>query len=226
MRAVLAASIVAAAAVAAAATFASTAPAATSIVAAAAGPSVAVYRYPNARRPFVVLRNPNGDGGALVFLVVQRLPGWERVRLPMRPNGSTGWVRDRAVTLSHDSYRLVVSLRAHTVTVWRAATKIRVVRAGVGRAALPTPPGRYYLAALLRQPDPAGPYGPYAFGLSAYSTVLRRFGAGPGQIGIHGTNEPATLGGDVSHGCIRVGNRDIVFLARLLPLGTPVRIVG
>ena len=95
-------------------------------------------------------------------------------------------------------------------------------RAGVGRSVLPTPKGTYFVAELLKQPNPFGPHGPYAFGLSAHSNVLQSFGGGPGQIGIHGTNEPAALGTDVSHGCVRISNAAISKLARLLPLGTPV----
>ena len=89
---------------------------------------------------------------------------------------------------------------------------------------MPTPIGIYYIKELLKQPDPSGPYGPYAFALSAYSNVLYSFGGGAGEIGIHGTNEPAALGSDVSHGCIRISNAAIARLARMLPLGTPVEI--
>jgi lipoprotein-anchoring transpeptidase ErfK/SrfK len=87
---------------------------------------------------------------------------------------------------------------------------------------LPTPTGTFFITELLEQSNPRGLYGPYAFGLSAYSNVLYSFGGGPGQIGIHGTNEPSLLGTSASHGCIRVANAVIARLARLLPLGTPV----
>jgi lipoprotein-anchoring transpeptidase ErfK/SrfK len=89
----------------------------------------------------------------------------------------------------------------------------------------PTPSGRYYITELLRQPDPTGLYGPYAFGLSAHSTVLHEFAGRDGILGIHGTNYPRGIGTDVSHGCIRVSNAAITRLARILPLGTPVLIV-
>jgi len=199
-------------------------PTPTSVVAQARGTAVAVYRFPGAKRPFITLRNPNSDGGKLVFLVAQRLQGWERVRLPIRPDGTTGWVRDRSVALSFDPYRVVVSLASRTVKVWNGARLIHTERAAVGRSVLPTPSGIYYIVELLKQPDPSGPYGPYAFGLSAFSNVLYHFGAGAGEIGLHGTDQPALLGTDVSHGCIRISNAAIVRLARILPLGTPVTI--
>jgi lipoprotein-anchoring transpeptidase ErfK/SrfK len=195
-----------------------------SVVAEAKGPSVAVYRSPTARKPFLTLRSPNADGALLTFLVKERRAGWEHVYLPTRPNGSTGWIRDGAVNLSLDPYRVVVSLRAHTLSVYKENRLIHREPAGVGRSVVPTPAGTYFLVELLRQPDPNGVYGPYAFGLSAHSNVLYSFGGGPGQIGLHGTNEPASLGIDASHGCIRISNAGIATLARLLPLGTPVRI--
>lgn len=215
------------AAAAAAAIAASATPAASSspsVVAAANGRTVAVYRSPGLKHPFVVLKNPNADGGELVFLVAQRMRGWERVYLPMRPNGTTGWIRDRAVRLALDPFRVEVLLGRHLVRVWRGSRVVATEKAGVGRSVLPTPRGTYFLAELLRQPDPNGLYGPYAFGLSAFSNVLYTFGGGPGEIGLHGTNDPQALGTDVSHGCIRISNAGITRLARLLPLGTPVLI--
>jgi len=74
----------------------------------------------------------------------------------------------------------------------------------------------------MKQPDPAGTYDPYAFGLSAFSDVLSSFGGGPGEIGLHGTDQPTSVGADVSHGCLRVSNATISELARVLPLGTRV----
>lgn len=43
-----------------------------------------------------------------------------------------------------------------------------------------------------------------------------------GEYAIHGTNRPASIGGFVSYGCIRMHNRDIVELYRLVAVGTPV----
>ncbi|MBW3648616.1 MAG: L,D-transpeptidase, partial [Actinobacteria bacterium] len=69
-------------------------------------------------------------------------------------------------------------------------------------------------------------YGPYAYGLSGFSTTLDTFAGGEAVIGLHGTNDPASIGKDVSFGCIRLNNADIRELADLLPLGTPVRILA
>ena len=195
-----------------------------SIVAEANAPAVAVFKKPGARRPFVTLRNPNRHGVHLVFLVKARRPGWEQVYLPIRPDGATGWIRDAQVVLTSDPYRVVVSLAMHSITVYNGGRIFYKGPAGVGRSVTGTPTGRYYLVELLEQANPNGVYGPYAFGTSAFSNVLYSFGGGPGEIGLHGTNEPGKLGTDVSHGCIRISNAAITKLAHTLPLGTPILI--
>jgi lipoprotein-anchoring transpeptidase ErfK/SrfK len=194
------------------------------IVATARG-RVLVYHRPGARKAFVHYTASNGFGQPRVFLVAARIPSWEKVYLPMRPNGTTGWVRDRSVTLSYDPYRVVVSLGGHTVKVYDSGRLFLASKAGVGRSVSSTPLGTYFLVMLLKQPDPSGVYGPYAFGTSAFSTTYYHFGGGPGEIGLHGTDYPQGLGTNVSHGCIRISNAAIARLAKLLPLGTPVEIV-
>jgi lipoprotein-anchoring transpeptidase ErfK/SrfK len=196
-----------------------------SIVATAVTRSVPIYRSPSAGRPFARLSNPTAVGAPLVFLVQSRRQGWEHVFLPIRPDGATGWIRDRNVSLAWNPYSLVASLRRHTLVLRNDGQVAARFPAAVGRSVLPTPTGRYFIVELLKQPNPNGAYGPYAFGTSAFSKVLYHFGGGPGQIGIHGTDEHGSIGHSVSHGCIRLRNRDIVRLAHLLPLGTPVTIL-
>jgi lipoprotein-anchoring transpeptidase ErfK/SrfK len=145
------------------------------------------------------------------------------ISVARRPNGTRGWVRRSAVKLLLDYYRVRVDLIAHRLTLFHRGRVSWQIPIGVGKALTPTPTGVYFIVELLKTPDPGG--GPYAFGLSAYSTVLTRFGAGGrGEIGLHGTNEPQFLGSDVNHGCIRIANRNITRLAKILPLGTPVEI--
>jgi lipoprotein-anchoring transpeptidase ErfK/SrfK len=192
-------------------------------IATAVGRSVAVHHGRDG--PIVMrLTNPNADGAPLVFLVEEEQPGWLRVLLPVRPNGATGWIRADAVTLSSTGYHIDVTLAAHRIVVADGDRVVDDEPIGVGRANTPTPGGAYYITELLQQPTPDGPYGPYAYGLSGYSNVLHAFNGGAGIVGIHGTNDPAGLGHDVSHGCIRMSNAGISKLAHLLPLGTPVDI--
>jgi lipoprotein-anchoring transpeptidase ErfK/SrfK len=170
------------------------------------------------------LAHPTASGAPLTFLVVDAAPGWLRVQLPLRPNGSTGWVSEDEVSLSTTPYRLVVHRSRHQLEVVLRGARQATYPVGVGTSVTPTPGGTYFITELLRPPDPDGPYGPYAFGLSAFSDTLTSFAGGPGQLGLHGTDAPQDVGSDVSHGCLRVTNAVITALARALPLGTPVDI--
>jgi lipoprotein-anchoring transpeptidase ErfK/SrfK len=191
-------------------------------VARAVNRRLAVYGRPGAKHPTVLLQNPDHLGIPRVLLVRSLSKRWVSLYMPTRPDGRTGWVRRRAVRLFRNPYRIVVHLRGHRLELWRS--KRRVLRTPIvaGASATPTPRGLYYVTQLLKPPDPAGAYGPFSFGLSAHSRVLKRFAGGNGQVGIHGTNQPWLIGKSVSHGCIRVNNRAIRRLARVLPLGTPV----
>jgi lipoprotein-anchoring transpeptidase ErfK/SrfK len=164
----------------------------------------------------------------IVFLV--RATGAERheVYLPVRPNGSVGWVNASDVTVTRVPYRIEVGISEHRIRVYDDDEIIVDEPVGVGRDDRPTPGGVYYLKELLQPPNPNGPYGTYAYGLSGFSTVLTSFNGGIGVIGIHGTNEPAAIGTDVSSGCIRLHNDVIERLVEEigLPLGTPVEIIA
>jgi lipoprotein-anchoring transpeptidase ErfK/SrfK len=194
----------------------------TSIVAEVTGPAVDVFATPGASTPIARLTNPNENGAPLVFLGVSYRDDWLEVLLPVRPNGSRGWVRKQDVALTAHRYRLRVELARHRITVWNGTKPILQEPIGVGGNRRPTPTGVYYLTELLRPPNPDGLYGPYAFGISGYSDVLTSFRGGDGGVGIHGTNDPSSIGGDSTHGCIRLNNDAITRLAHILPLGTPV----
>ena len=84
----------------------------------------------------------------------------------------------------------------------------------------PTPHGSFYIRERLTDFHDSF-YGPIAFGTSARSPTLTDWPGG-GVVGIHGTNEPHLIPGRISHGCVRLRNADILKLARLLPLGTPL----
>jgi L,D-transpeptidase-like protein len=148
---------------------------------------------------------------------------WTRVRLPVLPNNTTGWVPRSALGgLSVVRTRLVVDRERLTATLYRAGKRIFSAAVGVGAPQSPTPRGEFYIRnKLVSYASPF--YGPVAFGTSARSEVLTDWPAG-GFVGIHGTNRPDLLPGRVSHGCIRMRNQDILRLARLLPVGTPLTI--
>jgi lipoprotein-anchoring transpeptidase ErfK/SrfK len=73
----------------------------------------------------------------------------------------------------------------------------------------------------VRPGNPKGAYGAFALGISAHSDTLTEFDGGDGQVAIHGTNQPASIGRAASHGCVRVPPH-VVKQLELVPLGTPV----
>ncbi|MEY9953942.1 L,D-transpeptidase family protein [Leifsonia sp. EB34] len=197
------------------------APAAIGASATAVGAQVAVHAAPGGA-VIETLANPQPSGAPLTFLVASTQGDWLQVDLAQRPNGSTGWIQDDTVTLRSLVYSLRASTEQNTLTLLKNGTPVKTYAAATGTGGTPTPRGSFYITELL-QPTNDG-YGPYAFGLSAFSDVLSSFGGGPGQIGLHGTNDAASIGHAASHGCIRLANPDITELARLLPLGTPITI--
>jgi lipoprotein-anchoring transpeptidase ErfK/SrfK len=198
---------------------------AVNIVAKSVVPSVAVYASAGDSQPRTRLASPLPSGAPLVFLVQGSVDGWVRVLVPVRPNQAQGWVRASDVKLNRLDYRIVVSVGRHTLALYKAGQVVMTERAGLGTLTTPTPGGVYYIKELIRPTDPKGAYGPFAYGLSGYSNVLNEFAGGDGEIGIHGTDDPGSLGRSVSHGCIRISNAAITKLASLLPLGVPVQIV-
>ncbi len=178
--------------------------------------------------PVATLANPTASGAPLVFRAVDggaASADWVEVHLPIQPNGSTGWVPRSEVSLSNNPYRVEIDRASYTLRVFDLEALLIETPIAVGTGETPTPVGDFYLLELLAPSDPTGAYGPYAFGLSGFSEVLSSFGgADEAIIGIHGTNDPSSLGTDVSHGCVRLENAVIEQLATTLPLGTPVAI--
>ena len=168
------------------------------------------------------------DGTHNIVLVLQQADTsvtqtWYRVRLPILPNNSTGWVESSALgNLYTVNTHLYVDTRHFRATLKRNGKTVFTSHVGVGRSIWPTPHGEFYIRDKLTSfNDPF--YGPIAFGTSARSATLTDWPGG-GFVGVHGTNQPSILPGRVSHGCIRMPNASIVKLARLMPVGTPLTI--
>lgn len=194
------------------------------IVAQARRRTIPLYRGPGASAFMRLGPLPDSYGSRPVFRVLARRGAWLHVSLPIRPDHSTAWIRARDVSLAATDYRLEVQLRRHRLLLWNQGRQLLSAPIAVGKALTPTPSGTYFIAYVLRTADPNGFFGPYAFGLSAYSNVFTSFAGGDGEIGLHGTSEPWLLGHSASHGCIRIANATITRLVHLLPLGTPVQI--
>ncbi len=201
------------------------------LVAHVIGDEISAYTSPNSNTVAATFENPNRHGGPMVFQALvdpgsKYLDlGWIPVLLPVRPNGTVGWIRTSEVDLTRNPYRIEVDVDDFTLTVFRHDELHFSTSVGIGVGETPTPYGSFFLTDLLKPSDPTGIYGPYAYGLSGFSESLDSFNGGPGVIGIHGTNRPDAIGTRVSHGCVRVSNDAITEMATFLPLGTPV-IIG
>jgi len=150
---------------------------------------------------------------------------WVEVLVPIRPNDLTGWVDADSVELEAVEYAVHIDVDARMLWLAERGEVIGSWQVAVGQPDRPTPRGAFFITDKLDTGDPDSVWGPYAFGLSAYSDVLTDFIGGVGQIGLHGTNNPASIGNAASSGCIRLPNEVITELIELLPLGTPVTIV-
>lgn len=186
------------------------------------GRQIAVYKQKGDGAVWTTLSSPNEMGATRVFLVDGKDGDWLKVLLPIRPNGSTGWVKASEVKLSSTTNRVEIDPKAFTFTVFDGDKVLRTGKVATGEGGTPTPAGRFYFTELLKPPNPNGDYGAYAFGLSGFSPTLETFAGGPGQLAIHGTNKASALGSKVSHGCVRVSNDDITWMATNLAIGTPV----
>lgn len=178
------------------------------------------------------LRVTTEDGLADVALVLRsRRVGdetWLKVRAPgsrRQPAGIVGWVaRDALGGLRHVTTSLRVDRAALRLTLRRRGRVVWRSPIGIGAPSTPTPGGRFFIRERLRPGSPGGIYGPIAFGTSAYARISDW--PGGSVVGIHGTNQPELIPGRPSHGCIRVPNEAVLKLARLLAIGTPLRITG
>ena len=190
---------------------------------------VAAHAQPSAgSRVMTMLDVATSDGTQNLVLIldgkdVTPTKTWYRVRLPILPNNSTGWVPATALgELNKVNTHLYVDRTKLTATLKRNGVTVFKTIIGVGRSYWPTPAGEYYVRDRLNGfNNPV--YGPIAFGTNARSTTLTDWPGG-GFVGIHGTNEPGILPGAVSHGCIRMPNESILKLARLMSVGTPISI--
>jgi lipoprotein-anchoring transpeptidase ErfK/SrfK len=175
-------------------------------------------------RPSQSLPNPNNLGAPLAVLVNELHGKWAQVYLPERPNESLGWTPASDLSMQWNPERIVVSLSKRHLELLRDGRVVFQATAAVGNPESPTPTGFFYVTEVLKLTDPGDVYGPYALGLSGFSNTYYSFDGGPGQIAIHGTNEPSVIGQYASHGCVRLDNPDITTLSTQVEAGTPVDI--
>lgn len=158
-----------------------------------------------------------------VVVVLKRRGRWTKIRhsgLGRR----TGWVRNRVLSRPRlTRTRIVINRKRFTLTAYRRGRRVFRTHVGVGAKGSPTPAGRFFMRERLVPRDKDGIYGALAWGTSTYSRY-RTDWPGGGQVGIHGTNQPGLIPGRISNGCVRLRNRSIRRLDRIVRRGTPLRI--
>jgi lipoprotein-anchoring transpeptidase ErfK/SrfK len=184
-----------------------------------------VYRQPSTRSAVLTkLAYYTPDNEALQtyrFESARRIgrSQWERIDVPMRPNGQTGWVKRSSLGAAHISHTLIViDIATESLVLYNHGKVEFTAPVGTGAPGTPTPTGRYWIAEAF--PSSSAFYGPWAFGTTDYATDTE-FPDGS-IVGIHGTDQPQLIPGDPSHGCIRLKNQDILKLKQLVSIGTAV----
>jgi lipoprotein-anchoring transpeptidase ErfK/SrfK len=168
-----------------------------------------MFRSDYRPQEMLALRKTTGSDGKV----------WYRVSIPMRPNGTYGWIPADTVSLSPTHSQIVVNLRSRTIDIYRFGKHRWHGPVAIGAPGRETPVGHFFVAArFVPYRDPF--LGVFAVETSAYSKLTEW--PGGGVVGIHGTSLPQLLGKAVSHGCVRVSNLTARHLRTLAPLGTPI----
>ena len=184
-----------------------------------------VYAAPRDRAPIATLEAATILGTPRVVKVLEGpIDGWMRISVPVRPNGTQGWIREDGMTLFVVDRRVEVDISDRRLEVIGPDGTLLETTVAVGSTSSPTPVGSFFVTDSVIVGDPSGPWGPWAFGLSAYSDVVTEFNGGNGIIGIHGTNRPGSIGYAQSLGCVRVPNEIALELGELISAGVPVEI--
>jgi hypothetical protein len=186
------------------------------------------YTSPGGRQSGTVPASWYGRPSALPVIGSQ--PGWVKVRLAQRPDGSVAWLLTKDITLSNTPFRIVINLATTHLELFDQGRLTLSAPAGVGAVGDPTPTGEFFVAFAEPPPQPNPGYGPFILVTSAHSEAISDWeGSGDAVIGIHGPlgddTEIGTTGARISHGCIRLHLNDLIRLSEVPP-GTPIDIVG
>ena len=152
---------------------------------------------------------------------------WYRVLLAKKPNGSYGWIESDYAQAVRNRWRISIDRSQRRMTILKDGRAVRRTSAVVGAKGTPTPLGEFAIREAVKQPNAGGFSGPWIFHLNANSQKLKSFDGGDGTIGIHGRGASAMgdpLGSAGSHGCVRVPNRLVSYMASRIIAGTPVPI--
>ncbi len=147
---------------------------------------------------------------------------WGQVWVPWEQGRRRGWVDLRGSATTEADVVVHISLSRRELSLVRGGSTEWTVPAGIGGAASPTPPGRYWVTDMVATGNPTGPFGHYAFGISGLQDRLPPGWTGGDQLAVHGTNEPHTIGHAASAGCVRLTAEALDRMREDVQLGTPV----
>ena len=171
---------------------------------------------------------PLGGGPTVLLIsrtVVKNGKRWAEVLLPVRPNGVRGWVPAGVLRTWTTPLRIVIDITDRRLTLFRANRPILRAPIAVGKPGTETPRNQdFAIAEMIRTRTPGAFLGPVVFPITGYSERLNEFAGGNGRVAIHGTSLPELIGTAASNGCIRMRNRDVVRMSRVVRAGTPLKI--
>jgi lipoprotein-anchoring transpeptidase ErfK/SrfK len=183
---------------------------------------VALREAPDGK-PITDLQTKTRWGSPRVLAVVKRQAGWLGVLSEHRP-GKVGWIPADAAELLLEPWSLQIDLSARRIVVRHEGKVVRRITTAVGGPSSPTPTGSFGVTDTLRLTG-GGPYGCCAIALTARQRNIPQGWTGGDRVAIHGTDEPASIGRAVSHGCLRTKEDDLRWLLARIPLGSHVEIV-
>jgi lipoprotein-anchoring transpeptidase ErfK/SrfK len=179
--------------------------------------SLAIRSAPGAR-VVAQLGAQTSFGSPTRLAVVGSRGKWLTVISTELPNGVHGFVRRSSVGLARHPYTLEIDLSRRVASVWRWAQKVRQFRVAIGASATPTPVGRFSITDKLRDFMPSA-YGCCVLALSGHQPNLPSTWTGGDRLAIHGGSG---IGSAVSTGCPHARTADLLYMMRVLPLGTHV----
>jgi lipoprotein-anchoring transpeptidase ErfK/SrfK len=190
------------------------------------GSTLNVQRESRSGSTAVAFSSGKSVAGELGLLAVGETADYWKVLVPVRPNGTTGWVKKSASLARPTTKRIVIDLSTNTLQYSSDGKVVLTETVATGTSGTPTPMGLFFVKSIVAQANPNAGLGPWNLVTSGYSTALNSFAGGVGAVGIHGTSAPGKLGQNVSHGCIRVRNDAITSLAAAVESGVPIEVVA
>lgn len=160
-----------------------------------------------------------------VFRIIGESGGFYNVQVPMRPNGSTGYIRKSDVDVTSTDQRILIDLSDRSVIVWEGDEVVLDTTGTIGQPQTPTPTGSFYVRNVFEWYADSI-YGPYVIPLSAYSESIDQINGGDAVVAIHGTQRPDLVGAAASLGCVRLDNDTLRQLAAIVEPGAPVEVVA